>query len=480
MSDDKENIEQEKVNKQSWWKKLLGLKPTYKLIILIVFFGSLLLTKIDFENENKYLNVAIAQSTIAEFKQNNKVENKLNMKENKNYNIKKYNIRNMKISTPMQCKEKGLHYIGEMTSPRIFHKTIKMNDGKIFIIGGKKEILISDQNSHIKGHINKFLKYDYINNETAEIFDPSNNSFTKTISNPLQENYINIIPLDNGNILLVSNEFEVFNIKEKQFKKVGKRKNINNISSEIDNSKFSEKDTDNSLFECTWNINGNIIQNTCWHTSLEKYDVNSIQSFNLRIPESIDAINFGYLQVDEDKILIYSESFPEKSKNIFIAIYDKKNNKILSTKKLIDINNSNGFIFPIPIDKNKILLANDVLYRQGINTSLHNQEDSFLKWFVFNTSENKLEKKINMLYPDSALLGSPIKLQNNNLLVFEGNKIRQVLNMKTLELEEFDGFIIEDLLNMNIIQINENQILISGGIEAKKQNIKSVAFIYTF
>lgn len=25
---DKENIEQEKINKQSWWKKLLGLNPT--------------------------------------------------------------------------------------------------------------------------------------------------------------------------------------------------------------------------------------------------------------------------------------------------------------------------------------------------------------------------------------------------------------------------------------------------------------------
>ena len=31
MSDDKENIEQEKINKHGLWKRLLGLNPTYKL-----------------------------------------------------------------------------------------------------------------------------------------------------------------------------------------------------------------------------------------------------------------------------------------------------------------------------------------------------------------------------------------------------------------------------------------------------------------
>lgn len=30
MSDDKENIEQEKVNKKSWWKKVVGFKPNLR------------------------------------------------------------------------------------------------------------------------------------------------------------------------------------------------------------------------------------------------------------------------------------------------------------------------------------------------------------------------------------------------------------------------------------------------------------------
>ncbi len=38
MSNDKENIEQEKVNKQSWWKKLLGLKQISCQILLILAF----------------------------------------------------------------------------------------------------------------------------------------------------------------------------------------------------------------------------------------------------------------------------------------------------------------------------------------------------------------------------------------------------------------------------------------------------------
>ena len=32
MSDDKENIEQEKVNKKSWWKKVVGFKPNLRTV----------------------------------------------------------------------------------------------------------------------------------------------------------------------------------------------------------------------------------------------------------------------------------------------------------------------------------------------------------------------------------------------------------------------------------------------------------------
>ena len=85
-----------------------------------------------------------------------------------------------------------------------------------------------------------------------------------------------------------------------------------------------------------------------------------------------------------------------------------------------------------------------------------------------------------MLYPHSVLVGEPIKYDNSTFLIFEGNKIRQMLDLKTYELKKFDGFEIKNLENMNIIQINHNQLLITGGIQKTNNTINDMAWIYTF
>ena len=65
MSNDKENIEQEKKNKQGVWKKLLGLNRTYKLIGFILIFICIFLffdTNIIFASvENKKNNTGFFQ-----------------------------------------------------------------------------------------------------------------------------------------------------------------------------------------------------------------------------------------------------------------------------------------------------------------------------------------------------------------------------------------------------------------------------------
>ena len=63
------------------------------------------------------------------------------------------------------------------------------------------------------------------------------------------------------------------------------------------------------------------------------------------------------------------------------------------------------------------------------------------------------------------------------------NKIRQFYNVQTNNLEKYNGFELENIVNPNIIQINNHQILITGGRYTKNgrnECISSDAFIYTF
>lgn len=138
------NIEQEQKTKKNWWKKLLGLNPTYKLTILFIFIFVLI-----FSN-----NICYAGG------------------------IPKFNPKNPN-------PKPGLYKLDRMHNRRYHHQMTILKDGKVFISG-------TDTNfSDDKGY------------KTAEIFDIETGKFKKV--NTLYSHNIlghKSVLMNNGNVLL--------------------------------------------------------------------------------------------------------------------------------------------------------------------------------------------------------------------------------------------------------------------------------------
>jgi hypothetical protein len=399
-----------------------------------------------------------------------------NMKQSKSKTELKNNMINNeireKVETPIKCQEKGLHYIGEMNFPKVFHKTIKLQDGRILIIGGSNEIKIENTQPNLKGPFYNTYNYKHIKNTAAEIFNPLDHSFSILQSSPLQSNYSNIITLDNGNILLISKELEIYDIKEKQFKLITNRKQNNKIKNLY--PEFSAMLNSKYIIECNYSNEIDFINNTCMITDLTNYDVLSYKNINLDFPTKPTLL--GYLKINENELLIYTKKFSNRNKisKLYAIIYDIKNNKILKTKELIEYFCCNDIFKAILIDKNRVIFAQTKDYEGARNIHCPSTQ-----WFIYNIEKNIVEKNLNMIYPKSVFEGNPI-VCNNHILIFEGNKIRQIFDLKTNELKKYDGFTIDYIRNMNIIQITNNQFLITGGIRKNNNLVNTKAWIYTF
>ena len=460
MTDENKNIEnnqEENQNKpegnKKWWTKSLNLKQNYtRKLVLLIFIVSIFT-----------FGCKIQTNAISNVEQNKK----------KSEIIEHTNIEEMKISTPEECKEKGLHYIGKMNVPRIFHKTIKLKDGNILIIGGNNKLKVENTKPHLKGPFANHYNYEYIKNKTAEIFNPTNNSFTGLFSMPSQSNYFNIITLKDGNILLCSKKLEIYDIKEQNFRIINK-KNLNDKITSF-NPRFCEKIGNEYLLECNHSNKNELIKNKCVVTNLTDYSVKYYKEIDFKFPEK--PLILGYLKINENELFIYTEIFSPRNKSTKLngLVYDISKNKILKTAELINFDSCEEVPIATLIEKNKILFA----IKPKFGYKLCRPHAPF-QWFIYDIDTNKVSKNIDMLYPHSVLVGEPIKYDNSNFLIFEGNKIRQMLDLKTYELKKFDGFEIKNLENMNIIQINHNQLLITGGIQKTNNTINDMAWIYTF
>lgn len=381
-------------------------------------------------------------------------------------------INNMKISTPEQCKEKGLHYIGKMNVPRIFHKAIKLKDGNILIVGGNNSITYRN-NSDMDGKYSDDI--EYIPEYSIELFNPINNTFKKLKAKTSISDISEIILLDNDNVLLVSDkEYQVFDTKKNKFY-AQQFKNM-----EFKYVSYAEKLRDNLLLECYGNIHHGTLeqkfnQHFCCITDITNFKLKVSNNINIEIPEYIKPTNFGYLKINQNEILIYTKSYPRtNTKDIYLALYDIKNNKIIKSNILEHVGNYRE-AKPILLKNNKILFTGGVIYERGVYISYN-----VLPWFIYNIEDNKIEKTIDMLFNDSITAQNPIKLLNGNILIVEDNKIRQLFNTKTNKFEDFNGFNLENIMNPNILQIGDNQLLITGGENKRNNNISNDAFLYTF
>jgi len=456
-------------------KRLFVLTPKRKnLLLFVVVLVVVLIVGINFKDKKKYENAAIAQTKTENFEQIKDMENKSNMTKKEENNSIKINVNNMKISTPEQCKEKGLHYIGKMNVPRVFHQSIKLNDGNILIVGGYSKL--ESKKITFDGDYGEPI--EYISEYSAEIFNPTNNNFFKVKSIPIEEDKLQLLKLDNGNILLISDKYyQIFDINKNIFN-LPIEKTIYKKYRGTEDILYSEIIRDKILIECYGIISGSCI-NSCWLTNIDNFELESIQDIKLEIPAYMTPTYFGFLKLNKKEILIYTKSFPRTDvQNMYIAIYDIEKKTITKSIEVKGVGNYQ-ISKPILLVNNRILFTGGIEYEKGGYTYYN----KIFPWFIYDSNLNEIEKTINMIFPDSITSQEPINTENENLLIVENNKIRQFYNVQTNNLEKYNGFELENIVNPNIIQINNHQILITGGRYTKNgrnEFISSDAFIYTF
>ena len=464
--------EHKNVNSLQNKKRKLYLDPKQKFALLfLVVLVAFIIVGINFKDKKKYENAAIAQTKTENFEQIKDMENKSNMTKEENNNIKKINVNNIKISTPKQCKEKGLHYIGEIPSTKFIVQSIKLNDGNILIIWGNV-ISATKKERNIKSQYNDSA--DYITEYSAEIFNPLNNEFLQLDTVPHPKNHCNkLLHLDNENVLLISENFEIFNIKTKTFKEVGENKIKLNGEYKYIYPSFFDKTSNGNLLQCAGSISPSYT-NICWITDLRNFKVKEIYNINIDIPKYLTPANLDYIKINENQILIYTKSYPTtNTTNIYIAIWDINQKKIIKEKEITGIGNYFIALKPIVLDKNRILFFGGLEFENI--TAIKKRFSSY----IYDLKEDKIqefrESKKNLI----------IELLDNNLLIFEDNKIKEIFNCKTNKTEVKDISELDKLLiYRNVIQINDKQLLLISKENKTQAELNDTVcrsvWIYTF
>ena len=155
MSNDKENIEQEKKNKPSWWKKLLGLNPSYKLILIyniITFIGI-----------NNFSNICYAQEN---------------------------NVNNIKLTPYIECPKKGLCKLYQRENDVIQTTIKKISQYEYIFLGEVVHYYVNGYASSKMVDTNEIKKYNIIDNK-----------FYLIKKNDPNDGYI-VVDLNNNKLLL--------------------------------------------------------------------------------------------------------------------------------------------------------------------------------------------------------------------------------------------------------------------------------------
>lgn len=392
---------------------------------------------------------------------------------NSNYEIKQ-NIQNSENKAEISIKntdsnlQKGLNYIGEMNVPRLFHSIIKINDNQFLVVGGCNKIEEDLSYFPKKGDYHNSGQKKYIPDFSAEIFNAQDNTFAKIKSKLTENIFTKILNTDNNKLLLISDKYEIFDTKTKDFTIINKE----DISSKISyNPKpmYAELIGDKRLIECFGYEQGpENIKNTCWITDLTDFKVKEIQNIKLNIPNNLTPCDLGYLKLNNNEILIYTKSYPGTyAKNLYLAVWDINNKKIVKEKEAENVGNLQLSFPPVLLKNNKILFNGGITY-DNISMNPHTLQP----WFIYDFKNNCIEKT------DITIRAPLYQLSDGRVLIINGNKINKVFNPETKQIESFEGFEIENISNFNIYQISDNRFLITGGNKKDSDEISSSAWIY--
>lgn len=355
----------------------------------------------------------------------------------------------------------GLHYIGQINKPRIFHSVFKINDNDILIVGGcsKKEQTINSS--------------QYVQEQSAEIFNLIDLSSKYTKQHPYYPRHSNTFRLSKNKVLFTGNNLEIYNINSEKFFKYNPQYASNNIE-------YSDL-KDNKLMQCSNAFSSDV---SCELVNLK---TNNIEKFinKFRPKPEFEAYYTGHKKIN-DKLLLFYQIFyyakQEESQNMAIGIFDINKKEFISSNIINNIGLYNRTSEPVVIDDNNILFLGGVRYpflKYKCNDECSENKGIYQKSKLYNIKDNKVIKELDYLYNDINIPIKGIKLSNGNILIIEGSKIRQLYNIQKMEFESIGPYQI-DSINSQIINLDENFLLIIGGENTETNEISKSVWLYVY
>ena len=364
-----ENQNREECNKK-WWKKLLGLKPTYRLLFIC------------------FLLLVFSIVTIVIFNKKN------------NANVKDTKYKFTKIG-----KTNSMYHNGS-------------ND--VFAIGDNKYIIFGAEN---KTRMEKYSTIPFPEKLVhIEIFDYTTKKI-KEVTPPILYPIVDCVQLKNGNIFFIGKTvdlksyFAIFDINTFEIKELGLEKNL------IDS-------TENSLYQLA---NGDVLiyigcsnKAPYLSDSLYLFDSNNL-NFKKVAELKIKRVSYSVIQLNDTDILVVGGAIPSKyyykEKLLDIELCNIKTTKCkilnakLSQKKLYPYlfkdKNGNILIFPSIIDEDKTIDLYDV---KSDTLKTVGYIDRY-----YDYGNEEIEKRIDNYDKITGIMGANfVQLNDGNILITGG------------------------------------------------------------
>ena len=376
--------------------------------------------------------------------------------------LENINTKEMKFSTPEECKQKGLLYIGKMRKKRAFHSIVPIDKNKLLIIGGISKLGVHHYNF---GELNKLKETKDIPECNAEIFDIKTLHSTKSYDR-LQDYLYKIFKPDENRLILVGKNTMAYDILNRKFTEIKY-----SFWDEIKNRKKETFVLKENLIICDSYVNTNIPL-TCRLTNLQGIEIAQIS--NSIILKKADQSKFVQLSDDEVLLYRYISSRYGATSDLSFYKYSLKEKKFIDT---IEHESVGNIVNIYPINSNIILIAScrrlrgtiltdfilelyDISKREVIKKYDIDKEIETGQMYQF--IDNYFEKKIGFM-----------KLNENELLFLGCNYI---FNLKTYSLSKLD--LLLPVENAEIIVLDDNKIFVSGGFYKGTNNVSDNVYLY--
>ena len=224
-------------------------------------------------------------------------------------------------------------------------------------------------------------------------------------------------------------------------------------------------------------------KNNTFNKTEEKFNYNSDRLFHsyAEVPKileyfktkDIEANIYRDTKLDDERILIlaakrrFSPNYPDFTTK-HAVIFNKKTNKY---SPIINFDKEMINLIVYPINNNNDDKAVFIYSYNPKESSISKKRTYNFQISIFNFKTNKIEKEIYTKNIDKINEYRIFKLKTGNIFILENDKIKYLFDIKTNELKEAVNADFKINTGANIIQINDNQLLITGGYDERKTKI---------